>query len=370
MGRALRLGRRGHRFESCLPDRFQYGSIGFMNISIIDYPDVKCDEFVRQKPDVKLEHMPAWSDMIERTFGHKGFYLIARENGIICGVLPLTQVRSRLFGNRMISQAFSNYGGPLVNSRRALDALYNRAVELATEYKCQSIEFRNVEPLPYELYSRTDKIGMYVPLTSDPDDLWRSFKANIREQVRKAWKSGLVETTGGLELLDDFYKVYTIRMRELGTPGYPRKLFYNIFQTFPDCCRVFVVHLNELTVGAALTYCLNNSVEFPWASTLVKYNRLRPNYLLYWSIMKHYCREGAARLDFGRSTVGSTHHKFKNHWTPEPFQFHYQYWVQPGHKLSPVKPDNPRYRNKVKIWKKLPLWLTRIIGPYISRNLP
>ena len=112
-----------------------------MNVSILEFPSVECDDFVRKMDDAKLCHMPAWSEMIAKTFGHKLFYLVVREGSAVYGVLPLTQVRSRLFGNRMISQAFSNYGGPMAIGTDSLDALYNCAVELAIECGCKSIEF-------------------------------------------------------------------------------------------------------------------------------------------------------------------------------------------------------------------------------------
>ena len=69
--------------------------------------------------------------MVEKVFGHKGFYLVAREGGTVCGALPLTHTCSRLFGSRMISQAFSNYGGPLAKSPVVSNALCRCAIELA-----------------------------------------------------------------------------------------------------------------------------------------------------------------------------------------------------------------------------------------------
>lgn len=103
-----------------------------MNFSILNFPDYECDDFVRGKTDAKLCQMPAWiNNMVEKVFGHKGFYLVAREGGTFCSALPLTHVRSRLFGSRMISQAFSNYGGPLAKSPVVSNALCRCAVELA-----------------------------------------------------------------------------------------------------------------------------------------------------------------------------------------------------------------------------------------------
>lgn len=341
-----------------------------MKVTIVTSSDAACNAFVIQRPEGKICHLPAWSNIITKAAGHRPFYLVARDDAEIHGVLPLTQVRSRLFGNRMISQAFSNYGGPLTDSVEARDALFNYAVELATELNCESIEFRNIQPLPYNLKTRTGKISMHLPLSHDPEEIWKSFKPNVRNHVRKAEKSNLIAVSGGVELLDEFYRVYTIRMHQLGTPCYSCKLMYNILQTFPDNSNIFIVRLNKLTVGAGFTMCFNRFVEIPWSATLVKYNNLCPNNLLYWSVIRHYCLAGATYFDFGRCTIGGSTYQFKKQWGSKPVELHYQYWVRPGHQLSILSPDNPKYQKKSKMWRKLPLWLTRLIGPAISRNLP
>jgi serine/alanine adding enzyme len=341
-----------------------------MNVEVLENPDSSCETFVTQRPDSKICHLPEWNDVIVQTAGHRPFYLVAKDSGEIHGVLPLTQVRSRLFGNRMISQAFSNYGGPLMDSPDARDALFNYAVELATKLNCESIEFRNIQPLPFNLETRTEKITMYLPLARDPDEIWKSFKPTVRNQVRKAEKSDLTTVDGGVDLLDEFYREYTIRMHQLGTPCYPRKVMYNILQTFPNSSRIFTVRLKELTVGAGFTVFFNGFVEILWAATLVEYNKLCPNNLLYWSVIKHYCLAGAAYFDFGRCTIGGSTYQFKKQWGPQPVELHYQYWVRPGHQLSILSPSSSKYQKRVQMWRKLPLWVTRLLGPCISRNLP
>lgn len=341
-----------------------------MNISTQEFPDIQCDDFVRRTTGAKLCHTLAWSNMLEKTFRHKGFYLVARKDGKICGVLPLTQIRSKLFGNRMISQAFSNYGGPLTKNSDVSEALYKHAVKLATEHGCESIEFRNSKLLDYGLYLSTDKVCMYLPLTSDFDELWRSFRTEIRNRIRKAEKSGIIITSGGLELLEDFYRVWTIRMGELGTPCYSRSLFRDILEMFPQYSRIFIARLGDLTIGGILFSCFNGLAQSRWAATRLEYNRLSPNNLLYWSAIRHYCLAGAKYFDFGRSTFGSSTYEFKKRWGARPVKLYYQYWVPSNKKLFLTRPDRPKYLKKVKIWKKLPLWVTRLVGPHISRALP
>lgn len=341
-----------------------------MNICILTTPYLMCDAFVWQNAEAKISHTLAWSNLIHEVFGHNILYLIAREGPDVHGVLPLTHVHSRIFGNRLISQAFSNYGGLLASDRSVQDALYNRAVKLAIEHKCTSIEFRSVKPLPYDLITREDKISLYLRLMPDPDELWRSFNPKVRNQVRKAEKSKLVSVSGHQELLDDFWRIWAIRMHQLGTPCYPRNFFYMIFKKFPENTQIFLVRLGKLTVGGAFVYCFKGFVQIRWAATLIQYNKLCPNNLLYWSIIEHYCLAGASCFDFGRTTINSSHHRFKKQWGPYPVQLHYQYWTRPGCESSFVEPDNPKYNKKVKMWKKLPLWMSKLAGPYISPSLP
>ena len=79
-----------------------------MNVDILTAAEPACQAFVQQIPNGRICHLPAWSDAVTRVTGHRPFYLVARDGDEIRGVLPLMQVRSRLFGNRMISQAFSD----------------------------------------------------------------------------------------------------------------------------------------------------------------------------------------------------------------------------------------------------------------------
>ena len=32
--------------------------------------------------------------------------------------------------------------------------------------------------------------------------------------------------------------------------------------------------------------------------------------------------------------------------------------------------DNPKYRRAIELWRKLPLWVTRLIGPPLARSIP
>jgi FemAB-related protein (PEP-CTERM system-associated) len=341
-----------------------------MQVEIVTSANSACDDFVRSRPDGKLCHLRDWGQMIQRAFGHEPFYLAAVENGVVQGVLPLTLVRSRLFGVHLVSQAFSNYGGPLIADEGALAPLLDRAYRVAEDCRCHQIEFRSMFPLSSEHHCRSDKICMHLPLNPDPEVVWGDLRSEIRNRVRKAEKAGLTTLDGGVELLSAFYDVWTVRMRQLGTPCYSRRFFFNLIEQFPQHARIFLVRHGDTNVGVGLFYTFNGLAQCRWAATLTAYNPISPNMLLYWSAIKYYSLAGTTTFDFGRSTQGSSQHEFKRRWGAETIQLYYEHWTQAGYPLEMTTPDSPRYRRKVEMWKRLPLSMTRVLGPWISCGLP
>ena len=341
-----------------------------LEVSRLDGADPACEAFVRSRPEANLCHLPAYGEYVRRAGRHEPVYLVARRGAEVRGVLPLAHVRSLIFGNRMVSHAYRNYGGPLAADDQAALALFDRAVEEATERGCETIEFRNERPLAMALTPRTDKVCMVRPLDPDPEVVWKGLEFRMRNHVRKAEKSGVVAVDGGLELLDEFYSAYTHRMRELGTPCYARSVMGAMLEVMPEHTRLFVVRMGSEPAGGGITTLFNGRAEIPYAATLTRFGKFAANNLLYWAVLRHYCRAGARLFDFGRCTPGEGTYQFKKQWGTTPVELHYQYWVRPGHRLSIASPDNPRYRRLVEIWKRLPLPLTRALGPAISRGLP
>ncbi len=59
---------------------------------------------------------------------------------------------------------------------------------------------------------------MLLRLPETSDELMAGFKAKLRSQVKKPIRDGLMSELGGLELLEDFYRIMAINMRDLGSP--------------------------------------------------------------------------------------------------------------------------------------------------------
>jgi len=329
------------------------------------------DAYVMNHPSASNYHRYGWRDVIESSFGHSCHYLAAMGNGgAIIGVLPLVYMQSRIFGRFLVSQPFFNYGGLLCDNREIGDTLLSEAVAVRNECGAEHVELRHINPCADHLPTKQQKVCMMLNLDTDVKAQWQGFNAKLRNQIRKAEKSGLTVTVGGKELLADFYAIFVRNMRDLGTPVYPEKFFAEVLKAFPDQTRIIAVYHERKPVAAGLITWFRDTVEIPWASSNRDYNPLCPNNLLYWTALQYSLGIGCKRFDFGRSSYGEGTYKFKEQWGAQPIQLNWQYLLPEGALMPELNTKNPKFDMAIRIWQKLPLLVTRFLGPHIVKNIP
>jgi FemAB-related protein (PEP-CTERM system-associated) len=160
-------------------------------------------------------------------------------------------------------------------------------------------------------------------------------------------------------------------MRDLGTPAYPRAFFASILAEWPGTSWIATcVHRGEVVAsGFLLGY--RGTLEIPWASSLREMKSLRPNMLLYWECLRHAIATGFARFDFGRSTQDAGTFAFKKQWGARPVPLFWQYWMATsGAPLPDVSRENPKFDAAIRMWRRLPVAVTQLIGPRIVKYLP
>ncbi len=327
------------------------------------------DKYVENKHS-SIYHDSRWPLLIKKVFGHTSHHLLAIENEEVIGILPLVQIKSILFGNYLVSMPYFNYGGVLVDSEVALNELHSAANQLSTELGCSHIEYRLNCPLNTRLPVKENKVTMILELPDDPDVLWKAIGSKRRSQVNRPVREGVEFHTGGLELLDEFYSVFAINMRDLGTPVYSKTFFQEILKTFSAETFLVVVRLNGEPVAAAFLIGHAGVLEIPWASTLRKVNRIGVNMYLYWHTLKTAIEKGFRQFDFGRSSKDAGTLKFKKQWGGQQKQLYWYYDLPENQDLPGLNPDNKKFQMAISIWQKLPIPLTRLIGPTIVKNLP
>jgi len=325
------------------------------------------DAFVASQPRAAGYHEWVWGDVIARVFGHDRVYLMARRGTRVTGVLPLVEIRSMLFGRGLTSLPFLNYGGVLAADGDSGRALVAAAGEIARERGSKHVELRHVERQFDDLPCKQHKVTMRLGLETG---MWERPDRKVRNQVRKAEKSGLTVTRGGIELVGEFYTVFARNMRDLGTPVSARSFFEEVLRALPDRTRLVVVRLKDAPVAAGLTFQTRDMVEVPWASSIREHNPLCPNHLLYWHVMESAMADGCRVLDFGRSTPNEGTYKFKEQWGAEPVPLHWEYRLLNGEELPDQGPKNPKFRLAIETWKRLPLWVANAVGPRLVRQIP
>ncbi len=284
-------------------------------------------------------------------------------------ILPLWWVRSHRFGAFLVGLPYLNLGGPLGHPAAA-GGLIEAAANLADRWNVRYLELRHEEPVVHPALGATvqSKVHMRLPLPESRDALWQSFSPKVRNQIRKAEKLGLEVHWGRHQQLDEFYRVFARNMRDLGTPVFPKALFAAILDEFPQSEIVVVRYRHRALAGGLLLHG-SGVTEIPSASSLRPWNWTNANMLLYWSALSRAIERGQQMFDFGRSTMDSPTYRFKKQWGAVPYPAHWQYYVRRG-KVGEMRPDNPRFRALVQVWRHLPVWLTRWIGPWIVRGIP
>jgi len=337
---------------------------------VIQYDDEQqWNKYVLNSSSSTGYHQIGWKHIIEKTYRIKPFYLMATDDGKVHGILPLFFIKSKLFPTHLISLPFLNYGGICADDVDVEKQLLMEAVNLMNELKAEYVEMHYLNQQELDLATSEDKVTMLLQLEEDPEVLWKSFKAKVRNQVRKAEKSGLEVKVGGDEYLDDFYEAFAINMKDLGSPVHSKSLFENLLHEFPESTRIFTVYMDSEIVGGAIFISFKDTAEVPWASSKREYLQYCPNNLLYWEMIKYACEQGFKYFDFGRSTKDSGTYRFKKQWGAESKQIYWQYYLSDGVQIPESNHTSLKERFMIGIWKRLPLRVTKSLGPRIRKNI-
>lgn len=319
-----------------------------------------------------LSRHPAWLLVLEKAFRHQPICLEAVDGTDICGLLPLASMRSLLFGRFLVGLPYVNYGGVVADSADAARTLIDRAVRLADECRVRYLELRHESAAvdhPALMPRKGKKVHMRLPLPATADDLWKQLSPKVRNQIRKGQKGNLSVAWGGRALLHEFYDVFSHNMRDLGTPVFGRPLFRAVLDQFPDRSELAVVRSGNRAVAAALMLHGWGVSEVPSAGSLRSERSTNANMLMYWHLLERAIQRGHSVFDFGRSSPDSNTYRFKKQWGAEPVPANWQYYLRQGG-TDDVRPDNPRYQRFIRFWQRLPVGLTRLIGPWIVRGIP
>jgi FemAB-related protein (PEP-CTERM system-associated) len=326
------------------------------------------DAFVATHPRGTFFHRAAWADVITTAFGHASLYTLAERDGVIVGVLPLAQVKTRLFGNTLVSTPFCVYGGPLADEPETAAALAEHAAALRVRTGASAVEFRHRDPTDSTWLERPD---LYVtfrkPIVAADAANLKAIPRKQRAMVRKGMQNGLVSVAD--QDVDALHGIYAESVRNLGTPVFARRYFHILRAAFRDCVDVVTVMDRGVPIASVMNFYFRDEVLPYYGGGTSTARQMAGNDFMYWEVLRRAAARGCRVFDFGRSKLGTGAFAFKHNWGFEPAALPYRYSLAPGAGIPDHNPLNPRYRLFIAAWKRLPLPVANLLGPPIVRGL-
>jgi FemAB-related protein (PEP-CTERM system-associated) len=304
---------------------------------------------------------------VELGTGQPGRYLLAEDGaGRLAGLLPLTRIRSPLFGSALVSTGFGVGGGIVAGAERAAEALAEAAWSLAKREGCPTVTVRGGRlPSGWQLEQGVHA-GFVRDLPAADEAILASIPRKQRAEVRRALASDLEVSRGrGREALDEHYRIYAESVRNLGSPVFPSALFAAMAEQWGEGADILTVRRDGRAVASVLSFYFKGIVHPYWGGGTREARALRANDLLYYELMRHAARRGCRRFDFGRSKTGTGAFAFKKNWGFEPRPLTY---ATRGERRD-LDPRSPRYRLQTAAWRRLPLPIANRLGPLLARGL-
>lgn len=332
----------------------------------------RIDAFLADHPDATPFHRPAWLAAVEQGTGNGALALALEQGEALTGYLPLTLVHSPLFGRVLASSGFAVGGGALTAPGTDPAPLFAALEELAGRRLCPTAELRG-GPLPETRagwMTKTRSHSSFIrPLAATDEEELLAIPRKQRAEVRKGLAGDFAIVTGHHDLAREHHQTYATSVRNLGTPVFPAALFTAVLDHFGDDADILTVRHNGAPVASVLSLYHKGAVMPYWGGGTWAARSLRANDRMYFELMRHARARGCTHFDFGRSKTNSGAHDFKRNWGFDPAPLSYGVYTAPGAPKRDADPTSSAHARRIDLWKKLPLPIANLIGPWIARGL-
>jgi FemAB-related protein (PEP-CTERM system-associated) len=295
------------------------------------------------------------------------------ENSKPLAALSLVEVKHPIFGHYLITAPFGSYGGFAFENSMTRDLLLGEARNLAEQTKVEyvSIHHGKGESIPPDNWIQHPAYCTYlIDLPSTADKILKTFSSDHRNHVRKSTKKGFKIRFGHLDLLDDIYEALAQSMHELGSPYHTKTYLQKMAESLGNTLEFAVLYDLHGKVAGGGVFIYQGDTIFNLHANI--FRRVRPAYageFLYWSVIERAIHKGLKTFDLGRSLIGSGNEIFKMKWQPRINLLAYWHWLAPGHSLPALNQKNPKFQLAIAVWKRLPAFIVRPLGPYLVRGL-
>ncbi len=315
---------------------------------------------------------PGWPSVFHKAYGKSCRYYGVKDlsSGEYAGLGLLVFMKNPWAGKLAVALPYLDFGGPMASNPYAEEALVKGLIKEANQLG-YGLELRSASAFPFLPTPQNSKVAMSLSLQGKTmESYWKALDAKVRNQVRKAEKSGIELQTGGRELLSDFYAVFCVNMRDLGSPVHSQTFFENVL-THIQGTEIVNAYRENRCIGGLIRIRFGKSLAIPWASTLREERIYSPNNALYHDAIRFAFEKGLEQVDFGRSTRDEGTYKFKKQWLAEEKPlFWYPFDAKGQLQQAVAHVSSSKWDLATKIWSKLPLSLANRLGAQIRPYIP
>jgi len=337
--------------------------------------------FIESSPYSTPYHLWEFGHALSLTYGYKKYYLVATNGDKVIGAFPLIYVKSRLFGSKLLSLPFCEYGGPLVSpnsgaSMHAVKSLFEEVLTIASSLNVDYIEIRNpllhgeiMEKKGYNVVRRY--VTFVIDLSCEREKLWRSLDKKTRNSTRKAMKNELnVYEVSKEDDLKEYFSLYLKTQKKHGSPPHSFKLFQDLFSlNVGKSIRILMAEYHSKPIAGIVLFYNKRKIYWWGGSSDPKFKHLNATNLLLWKIIEGGVEIASKLFDLGRTRRGTSIYHFKSGWGGKEVILQDYVCFLNDCSVELPDPEQSRYSFLSRLWSLMPVSLAKKIGPKIMSGI-
>lgn len=341
-----------------------------MKVIELDEHDKRWKDFLDNN-DHLIFHRPEWKDFTEDTFLIQMKYLGVEDDDKVQFIFPFGIINSSLFGNRLISVPYIEYGG-FAGKKNYIQYVTNYIKDNYGDYDYLLV--REGVPKQYMVdngFQKVDEAKRFTLKLENPGKMWEKVHKMKRKAVRKAENMGVTVRNVGVSEVSRFYKLYKKHMKKYRSPAFPIKYFDNFWYHMVDkgLGKCLGAYLDGHLIAALLGFTYRDKVHITISVADDHYLEYRPNDLLHWEFINWASEEGYKLFDFGLAREDTGPFSFKEKWGGEIKDLNYYYLYLSKKKAVDFNPNNSGFKFLEWGWGLAPSFVTAKLEKKIRREL-
>jgi len=269
------------------------------------------DSFVLEHPWGRFSHLSGFKKTVEAVYGLEAHYWLYRHRGRLQAVFPSFFHQSLIYGKRLLSQPFSEYGGllfsPDLNLQEKQKILAEFPAVIARNREKRPFDYVEIRCFPdgqefVESLFKKENLYSYgiLPLRKDMN-LWSGVDRSVRKNIKKAGRSGLKleEGKSAEDVARKFYPLHLKSMKRLSSPPHPLAYFLTLHKNLEKHMKLWLARFGDATISALLGWAVGKSVHITDIASDEKYFSLRGNDFLHFELIRWAMANDFDCFDFG-----------------------------------------------------------------------